>query len=53
MHVVLVDPSRTVLRIVMGLLEGGNHEVHPFTDAHEALDYTRSNPMVQALITSA
>ena len=53
MNVVLVDPSRTVLRIVMGLLEGGRHEVHPFTDAHEALDYTKSDPTVQALITSA
>jgi diguanylate cyclase (GGDEF)-like protein len=37
----------------MGLLEGGNHEVHPFTDARVALDYTKSNPTVQALITSA
>src|SRR5581483_6922035 len=53
MHVVLVDPSRTVLKIVMGLLEGGNHEVHPFTDALAALNYIRGNPMVQALITSA
>jgi diguanylate cyclase (GGDEF)-like protein len=53
MNVVLVDPSRTVLRIVMGLLEGGDHGVHPFTDAQQALDYTKSDPTVQALITSA
>jgi two-component system, cell cycle response regulator len=53
MNVVLVDPSRTVLKIVTGLLEARNHEVRTFTDAPEALDYTKSHPAVEALITSA
>src|SRR5262245_19457841 len=53
MNVVLVDPSRTVLRIVMGLLKKGSHEVHPFTDAGEALNFIKSDSTVQALITSA
>jgi diguanylate cyclase (GGDEF)-like protein len=53
MNVVLVDPSRTVLKIVSGLLEARDHKVHAFTDAHEALEYTRSDPTVGALITSA
>lgn len=52
MNVVLVDPSRTVLRIVMGLLKKGNHDVHPFTDAGKALDFIKSDSTVQALITS-
>ena len=52
MNVVLVDPSRTVLRIVMGLLKKGNHDVHPFTDAGEALGFIKSDSTVQALITS-
>jgi diguanylate cyclase (GGDEF)-like protein len=53
MNVVLVDPSRTVLKIVRCLLEARDHKVHAFTDAHEALDYTKSDPTVEALITSA
>ncbi len=52
MNVVLVDPSRTVLRIVMGLLNKGSHDVHPFADAGEALDFIKSDSTVQALITS-
>jgi two-component system cell cycle response regulator len=53
MNVVLVDPSRTVLKIVRGLLEARDHSVRAFTDASEALDYTKSDPTVEALITSA
>jgi diguanylate cyclase (GGDEF)-like protein len=53
MNVVLVDPSRTVLKIVRGLLEARDHKVHAFTDAQEGLDYTKSDPTVEALITSA
>jgi len=52
MRIVVVDPSRTVLKIVMQLLEVGHHEVHPFTEGREALAYIRSNPDVDALITS-
>jgi two-component system cell cycle response regulator len=41
------------LKIVTSLLEARDHEVRAFTDAHEALDYTKSDPTVEALITSA
>jgi DNA-binding response OmpR family regulator len=53
MNVVLVDPSRTVLKIVTGLLEARDHEARAFTDAQGALDYIKSDPTVAALITSA
>ena len=53
MNVVLVDPSRTVLKIVTGLLEARNHAVRAFADAPGALDYIKSDSTVEALITSA
>ncbi len=53
MRIALVDPSRTVLRIVKGLLEASGHDVHPFTDGGMALDFVRKDPEVRALITSA
>jgi two-component system, cell cycle response regulator len=53
MRVVLVDPSRTVLKFVGRLLEARDHEVRSFTDGEAALDYIRSDPRVGALITSA
>ncbi len=52
MRIVVVDPSRTILKLVTQLLEAGHHEVRPFTEGHEALDYVRSDPDVDALITS-
>jgi two-component system, cell cycle response regulator len=53
MRVVLVDPSRTVLRCVAGLLQARDHEVRAFTDGEAALGYIRSDLTVGALITSA
>jgi diguanylate cyclase (GGDEF)-like protein len=53
MHVVLIDPSRTVTRIVTGFLEARSHKVRSFADAPEALDHVRADPTVEALITSA
>ena len=53
MRVVLVDPSRTVLKCVTRMLETGQHEARPFCDGHAALDYIKSDPGVGALITSA
>jgi len=53
MRVVLVDPSRTVLKFVGRLLEAREHEVRAFTDGQTALAYIRSDPRVGALITSA
>ena len=53
MRVVLVDPSRTVLKFVGRLLEARGHEVCAFIDGQAALDCIRSDLSVGALITSA
>jgi two-component system, cell cycle response regulator len=53
MRVVLVDPSRTVLKFVSRLLEARGDEVRPFTDGRAALAYVAQDPTVDALITSA
>jgi diguanylate cyclase (GGDEF)-like protein len=53
MRVVLVDPSRTVLKFVARLLEARGDEVRPFVDGRVALDYVKGDPSVDALITSA
>ncbi len=53
MRIVVVDPSRTVLKIVTRLLEEGHHEIHPFTDGLAALEHVKLNPNIDALITSA
>jgi diguanylate cyclase (GGDEF)-like protein len=53
MRVVLVDPSRTVLKFVGRLLEARDHEVRAFTDGQAALDCLKSDLNVGALITSA
>ncbi|CAO4137827.1 GGDEF domain-containing response regulator [Methylorubrum aminovorans] len=52
MHIVIVDSSRVVLRIVAGMLEPRGHVVTQFTDSAEALAYVTDNPAVRALITS-
>src|SRR4051794_6637447 len=52
MRVVLVDPSRTVLKFVSRLLAARGHEVRPFTDECRALDCIRSERDVDTLITS-
>src|ERR1700681_336872 len=53
MRVVVVDPSRTVLKAVSRLLAIEGHEVSTFTDGPEALAHIKSDPGVSALITSA
>jgi two-component system cell cycle response regulator len=53
MRVVLVDPSRTVLKLVGRMLEARGHEVCAFTDGQAALDRIKSDLSVGALITSA
>lgn len=52
MHIVIVDSSRVVLRIVTGMLEPRGHVVTQFTDSVEALAYVTDTPKVRALITS-
>ena len=53
MRVVLVDPSRTVLKYITRILAARDHDVRPFVEAREALSYIRSDPEVSALITSS
>src|SRR6266705_3820026 len=52
MRVVVVDPSRTVLKFIARLLATRNHEVRTFFAAREALECVRSDLSVGALITS-
>lgn len=52
MQTIVVDPSRTVLKIVGQLLESAGHRAHAFTDGQDALECLRSNDDIEALITS-
>jgi two-component system cell cycle response regulator len=52
-RVVVVDPSRTVLKAVSRLLESAGHSVAAFVDAREALDYIKLDREVSALLASA
>jgi two-component system, cell cycle response regulator len=53
MRIALVEPSRTVQRIVTGIIEPWGHEVRTFMDAQEALACLRAERDVCVLITSA
>jgi two-component system cell cycle response regulator len=53
MRVVVVDPSRTVLKAISRLPARDGHEVSTFDDGPEALTYIKSDPAVGALIASA
>ena len=53
MQVALVEPSRTVCRIVTDMITAWDHEVRSCTDGEEALSYLRTHHDVRALITSA
>lgn len=52
MHIVIVDSSRVILKVVAGMLEPRGHVVTTFTDSEEALAYVTDNPRVRAVITS-
>jgi two-component system, cell cycle response regulator len=52
MRIVVVDRSRTVLRIITDLIRPGGHDVIAFTDGREALEYIGSDGEVRAVITS-
>jgi two-component system, cell cycle response regulator len=52
MRIVVVDPSRTVVKAVSKLLESDRHTVTAFVDAREALDFVKSHRDVDVLITS-
>lgn len=53
MRIALVEPSRTVQRIVTGIIEPWGHEVRTFMDAPEALACLRAERNICVLITSA
>src|SRR3954469_5460082 len=53
MRVVVVDPSRTVLKFVQRMLEAGGHDVCALTDGEAALAYIKNDLQAGALITSA
>ena len=53
MHIALVDPSRTTRLIVTRMLEARGHQVLPYADEREALAQIKSDPCIEALITSA
>ena len=53
MRIALVEPSRTVQRIVTGIIEPWGHEVRTFMDAPEALACLQAERDVCVLITSA
>ncbi|MGO9699476.1 MAG: diguanylate cyclase [Xanthobacteraceae bacterium] len=52
MRITLVEPSRTVRRIVTSTIEPWGHEVCSFTDAPEALAFLQVEKDIRALITS-
>jgi len=51
-RIVVVDPSRVVLKSICRLLTDGRHEVRPFVDGREALAHIKADPDVDVLITS-
>lgn len=53
MRIALVEPSRTVQRIVTGIIEPWGHEVRTFMDAPEVIACLRADRNVSVLITSA
>ena len=53
MQIVLVDPSRTVRRIVTDLVQQWKYDVRPFSDGVEAFSFVQQNDSVRVLITSA
>jgi two-component system, cell cycle response regulator len=52
MRIVLVDPSRTVLKFVSCLLKARGDQVFRFTDGRAALAYIEHDPLVDALVTN-
>ncbi|WP_336489314.1 GGDEF domain-containing response regulator [Methylobacterium nigriterrae] len=52
MHIMIVDSSRVVLKIIAALLEPRGHTINAFTDSAEALDFLNNTPSVRVLITS-
>jgi diguanylate cyclase (GGDEF)-like protein len=52
-RIVVVDPSRTIVKAVSRLLEDDGHVVSAFSEGRDALDFIKSAPDVSVLMTSA
>lgn len=52
MNIILVEPSRTITKVICKMLEAADHTVRPFSDAREALEYLKSDLTIDALITA-
>ncbi len=53
MRILLVEPSRTVRRILTAMIEAWDHQVCSCADADDALLRLQSDPDIRALLTSA
>lgn len=53
MQIVLVEPSRTVRRIVIEMIAAWGHAVCSYSDAEEAIALLQTNADIRALITCA
>lgn len=51
MKIVLVDPSRLILKVTSGYLAETGYQVSPFTDATDALAHLKDDPDVEVLVT--
>ncbi len=52
MHIVVVDPSKVVHRVIASVLEPRGHYMSCFTDSQEALDFTDGDESVDVVVTS-
>lgn len=52
MHVVVVDPSKVVHRVISTILEARGHYISAYCDAQEALDFIVADTSVDVLVTS-
>lgn len=52
MRIILVDPSRIVLKLMNNMLVEGGHEVRSFVDGTAALKELRDNAAIDVLMTS-
>lgn len=52
MHVVVVDSSKVVHRVIASVLEPRGHYVSAFTDSHEALEFVTADTSTDIVITS-
>lgn len=52
MKIVLVDPSRVILKVTAGYLAPAGYDVVPYTDATMALERIRADVEVEVLVTS-